>query len=113
MLKVCVVVCAAWMQILKSHSKNVEYFSERKSWTKLWSLKGKNVLIVDDFHEMRSLTKSMLTPFSPELVKVAKDGPQAISLLEECSFDIILCDYNLGAGKMVNRSWKKQDIDPC
>lgn len=66
---------------------------------KFWSLKGKKVLIVDDFHEMRSLTRTMLTPFSPDTVKVAKDGPEAISLLEEIKFDIVLCDYNLGAGK--------------
>ncbi len=66
---------------------------------KIWSLKGKKVLIVDDFHEMRSLSRTMLTPFSPDTVKVAKDGIEAIALLEEFKFDIVLCDYNLGEGK--------------
>ena len=66
---------------------------------KIWSLKGKKVLIVDDFHEMRSLSRSMLTPFSPNVIKVAKDGAEAISLLENIKFDIVLCDYNLGSGK--------------
>lgn len=66
---------------------------------KFWSLKGKKVLIVDDFHEMRSLSRGMLTPFCPDIVKVAKDGAEAISLLEEIKFDVVLCDYNLGSGK--------------
>ncbi len=66
---------------------------------KLWSLKDKKVLIVDDFHEMRSLTRTMLTPFNPDIVKVAKDGVEAMALLEEIRFDIVLCDYNLGPGK--------------
>ncbi len=66
---------------------------------KFWSLKGKKVLIVDDFHEMRSLTRSMLTPFNPDLVKVAKDGTEAVNLLQDIKFDIVLCDYNLGEGK--------------
>ncbi len=66
---------------------------------KLWDLKGKKILIVDDFYEMRSLTQSMLLPYTPEKIETARDGEEAIALMQDTRFDIVLCDYNLGNGK--------------
>jgi tetratricopeptide (TPR) repeat protein len=65
----------------------------------IWSLKGKNVLIIDDFQEMRSLLRSMIEPLAPNMVKLAQNGVEAIEHLEEHKFDIVFCDYNLGKGK--------------
>jgi len=65
----------------------------------LWSLKGKKVLIIDDFAEMRSSLRNMLTPFDVTDISMANNGDDAIELISQHIFDIILCDYNLGEGK--------------
>jgi len=65
----------------------------------LWSLKDKKVLIIDDFAEMRSSLRNMLTPFDVTDISMAKNGDEAIELITQNIFDIILCDYNLGEGK--------------
>ena len=65
----------------------------------IWSLKGKKVLIIDDFQEMRVLLRSMVEPLAPALIKLAQNGEDAIELLEQHQFDLVLCDYNLGKGK--------------
>jgi len=66
---------------------------------RLWSLKHRTILIVDDFPEMRSTLRSMLLPWQPERVETARNGDDAIEKLQQNRFDIILCDYNLGEGK--------------
>ena len=66
---------------------------------KLWSLKHRTILIVDDFPEMRSALRSMLIPWQPDLIETARNGDDAIEKLQQNRFDIILCDYNLGEGK--------------
>ena len=66
---------------------------------KLWNLKGKKVLIVDDFQEMRSMVQNMVAPLAPDVIKLAKNGEEAIEQLKATSFDIVFCDYNLGKGK--------------
>lgn len=66
---------------------------------KLWSLKSKYVLIVDDFAGMRTMLRNMLLPYRPEHIHEANSGEEALKLIEEHDFDIILCDYNLGLGK--------------
>ncbi len=65
----------------------------------LWSLKDKKILIVDDFAEMRSSLRNMLTPFDANDISMASTGEEAIELIAHNKFDIILCDYNLGDGK--------------
>ncbi len=68
-------------------------------FTRPWSLKGKKVLIVDDYAEMRSLVHEMIKSFIPDRVMTANNGERAIELMEQERFDLVLCDYNLGAGK--------------
>ena len=65
----------------------------------LWSLKDKKILIVDDFAEMRSSLRNMLTPFDANDISMASTGEEAIELIAHNKFDIIMCDYNLGDGK--------------
>jgi len=65
----------------------------------LWSLKDKKILIVDDFAEMRSSLRNMLTPFEANDISMASTGEEAIQLITHNKFDIILCDYNRGDGK--------------
>ncbi|MBL1140787.1 MAG: response regulator [Proteobacteria bacterium] len=65
----------------------------------IWSLKGKKVLIIDDFQEMLFMLRSMIAPLNPDLVLLAKNGEEAIEHMEETKFDVVFCDYNLGKGK--------------
>lgn len=65
----------------------------------LWNLKDKKILIIDDFAEMRSMMRTMVVAYGAEKIVQAKDGDEAIEALGSHSFDIVLCDYNLGEGK--------------
>lgn len=65
----------------------------------IWSLKGKKVLIIDDFQEMRVMLRGMIEPLAPSEIKMARNGEEAIEQMEELPFDMVLCDYNLGKGK--------------
>lgn len=65
----------------------------------IWSLKGKKVLIIDDFQEMRVMLRAMIEPLAPAMIKLAKNGEDAIECLENNNIDVVFCDYNLGKGK--------------
>lgn len=81
----------------------------------IWSLKGKKVLIIDDFQEMRVMLRTMVEPLAPETIKLAQNGEEAIEHLENYKFDIVLCDYNLGKGKdgqQVLEEAKHRDLLP-
>jgi tetratricopeptide (TPR) repeat protein len=56
----------------------------------------KNVLIVDDMHEMRSSLRSQVASLAIEKVSLAGTVRDALELIKKQKFDIILCDYNLG-----------------
>jgi len=66
---------------------------------KLWTLKGKKILIVDDFPAMRSMMRTMLSAYGADNIAEARTGEEALEILGEDSKEIILCDYNLGEGK--------------
>jgi len=59
----------------------------------------KTALVIDDFPDMRGSIRRMLLGFGIGQVDIAGSGEEAIALCENRSFDIILCDYNLGDGK--------------
>jgi CheY-like chemotaxis protein len=82
---------------------------------KLWSLKKKHILIVDDFPGMRSMLRNMLSGYRPESITDASNGEQAFELISENNYDVILCDYNLGDGKdgqQVLEEAKEKDLLP-
>lgn len=56
-------------------------------------------LIVDDFVDMRSVLRNMLSSFGITQIDMATNGKEAINIIEQKRFDVILCDYNLGAGR--------------
>lgn len=56
-------------------------------------------LVVDDFGDMRSMLRSMLSSIGIADVDTAINGREAIDALQRKRYDIILCDYNLGPGK--------------
>jgi CheY-like chemotaxis protein len=62
-------------------------------------LKGKAALIVDDYQEVRLMLRTIIEPLTLTLIKLVRNGEEAIDILEKDSFDLVLCDYNLGEGK--------------
>lgn len=57
------------------------------------------ILVVDDFENFRLSIKQMIRSFGVERIEVASNGEDAVARCERESFDVIICDYNLGAGK--------------
>lgn len=62
-------------------------------------LKGRRVLVVDDFANMRTTLKHMLEAVGIRDIEMAANGREAVGKIERGDFDVVLCDYNLGEGK--------------
>lgn len=58
-----------------------------------------SVLVVDDIDTIRSAVKGMLQMLGCKDIAIASNGERALELCEECMYDFILCDFNLGKGK--------------
>ncbi len=56
-------------------------------------------LIVDDFDNFRMTVSKMLQDFGCQDVITAINGEDAMRLCRSRSFDLVLCDYNLGSGR--------------
>lgn len=59
----------------------------------------KRFLVVDDFSEFRTSVTGMLRLMAVKQVDAAAKGEEALALCRNTQYDIILHDYNLGAGK--------------
>ena len=59
----------------------------------------KRFLVVDDFNDFLSSVKAMLREMGARDVDTANRGEEAIAMCRQKRYDIILHDYNLGAGK--------------
>ncbi len=59
----------------------------------------KKILVIDDFPEMRRSLRRMLQSFGAVDVDDAPNGEEAIEKIALKPYDIVMCDYNLGAGK--------------
>lgn len=58
-----------------------------------------SVLIADDFSNFRSSVNSMLQSLGVQDIEAAAGAKEAIEWCQRRSFDLILCDYNLGPGR--------------
>lgn len=63
------------------------------------ALAGRRILIVDDLVQARSSLKKMATILGGENIDVAINGIEAMNLIHEHEYDIVLSDYNLGNSK--------------
>ena len=59
----------------------------------------KRCLIIDDMNEVRGSLKRMLTTLGVQTTDTAANSAQAIEACENKSYDLVLCDYNLGTGQ--------------
>ncbi len=66
-----------------------------------WNASGneRQILIVDDFSDMRLAVRRMLRDLGEEHADFASNGKGAIEKIRQNAYDIVLCDYNLGDGK--------------
>ena len=59
----------------------------------------KSFLIVDDFTDFRTSTRSMLRELGVRDVDTADSGEQALRMCAQKRYDVILQDFHLGDGK--------------
>ncbi len=65
----------------------------------MFNLENLNILIIDDFSEMRNTCRRMLVEYNPEAVDDCGNGDEAIEKMRRKKYDIVLCDYNMGESK--------------
>lgn len=63
------------------------------------ALLNKRILVIDDLVEARSAMKKMLVILGANKIDVVGNGDEATALIAQHDYDIVLCDYNLAAGK--------------
>jgi len=63
------------------------------------SLRHSTILVVDDFQGMRSMLTGFLKGMGVSRIDSAANAKEAVALLASKKFDIVVCDYNLGAGQ--------------
>ena len=60
---------------------------------------NKKFLLIDDFSNVRKSVKGMLNSLGVSHVSEASNGTEATKSVRDQTFDVILCDYNLGKSK--------------
>lgn len=60
---------------------------------------NKKCLVIDDFPEIRGSLTRTLKSFGVPHIDTAANGEEAIRQCTNKTYDMVLCDYNLGAGK--------------
>lgn len=60
---------------------------------------SKRYLVVDDFAGVRQLLRESLRNLGAKVIDQAASGGEAINLIAQNRYDVVLCDYNLGEGK--------------
>jgi len=63
------------------------------------NLRGKHILVIDDFNNFRTAVKNMLTFSGIKAIDEAVNGEEAVNKMSINSYDLVMCDYNLGPGK--------------
>lgn len=63
------------------------------------SLKQASILIIDDFQGMRTMLREFVKSMGVTRIDTASHGRDAMSQLSNSSYDIVICDYNLGEGQ--------------
>ena len=56
------------------------------------------ILIIDDFESMRTMLRDFVRSMGAARVDIAGNAREAISLLGNKTYDLVICDFNLGDG---------------
>lgn len=80
---------------------NAENFLAKASSTgsEPTNFQEKTFLVVDDVVSMRASLRNTISTLGGTRIDMAGNGIEAINRLEQRTYDIILCDYDLGGGK--------------
>ncbi len=79
---------------------NDQVLETRKNQYKMRNILDKaKILVIDDFSDFRLSIKAMLTQLGAQHIDQAAHGADAIKDCKTTTYDIILCDYNLGKGQ--------------
>ncbi len=62
-------------------------------------LKQASILIIDDFAGMRTMLREFVKSMGVNTIDTAGNGKDAMNQLRATKYDIVICDYNLGAGQ--------------
>jgi tetratricopeptide (TPR) repeat protein len=62
-------------------------------------LKQASILIIDDFAGMRTMLREFVKSMGVNTIDTASNGRDAMNQLRATKYDIVICDYNLGAGQ--------------
>lgn len=62
-------------------------------------MRGKNVLVIDDFNNFRFAVRNMLNFSGIKSIDEAVNGEEAVNKMSKKNYDLVMCDYNLGPGK--------------
>jgi two-component system chemotaxis response regulator CheY len=57
--------------------------------------KSKSILIVDDFKTMRRIVRQALKQVGFESIDEAEDGKQALAMLQQGTYQLIISDWNM------------------
>ncbi len=89
---------------IKNSLEDKNFKEEHKSTSKQ---KGKKILVVDDHDQMRTYLKKVLKGYT---ITEAKNGEDALNILKENNFDLILTDYMMPVmdGETLVKELKKQ-----
>ena len=71
-----------------------------------------HLLLVDDDESTRYIVRRVLARYDGTHVREAASGEEAIRLLREQPFDVILSDYNMGAASGVDVLCLAKDLQP-
>jgi len=63
------------------------------------ALKQASILIIDDYQGMRAMLRDFVRAMGVTRIDTAGNSKEAISLLSNATYDIVICDHNLGAGQ--------------
>lgn len=83
------------MQLGKALNAAVDLLSPAELELSLFDVHDVRVLIVDDSRLARNHIKRVLTNLGMQLITEAEDGKQAIAILQQQMFDLVVTDYNM------------------
>lgn len=82
---------------MSKHAFTAEASASSGDKVPIW--KDQYYLLVDDFQGMRQLLRESLRNLGARFVDQASSGGEAITMLQQTRYDVVFCDFNLGAGK--------------
>jgi DNA-binding NarL/FixJ family response regulator/Tfp pilus assembly protein PilF len=63
------------------------------------TLQQATILIIDDFQGMRTMLREFVRSMGVTKIDTASHGKEALTQLSNVKYDIVICDFNLGAGQ--------------